>query len=67
LRDVPVLRETSSLDAKDIDDDPGRPATPAEAPVDHDVGTIGNGERAGSTAELRTVAAELPPPSATVP
>src|SRR5438132_1676220 len=34
LHDVPVLCETSSLYAEDVDDDPGRPPTTREAPVD---------------------------------
>src|SRR5947207_16000147 len=63
LHDVPVLRETSSLDAKDVDDDPGRPPTPTEAAVDHDVVALGYRERAlippGETAHQR----EQPVPS----
>ena len=42
LHDVPMLCETSSLNAKDIDDDPGRPPTSLEAPVGHDVVALGN-------------------------
>ena len=58
-----MLRETSSLDAKDVDDDPGRPPTPTEAAVDHDVVALGYHERAfippGETAHQR----EQPVPS----
>jgi len=42
----PVLGETSSLDAKDVDDDPGRPPTPTEAAMDHHVVAFGHRERA---------------------
>ena len=41
-----MLCETSSRDAEDIDDDPGRPPTALVAPVDHDVVALGNDQRA---------------------
>src|SRR5713101_3065972 len=46
LHDVPVLCETSSLYAEDVDNDPGRPPAPTEAPVDHDIVAFGDRESA---------------------
>src|SRR5207245_11642842 len=46
LHDVPVLCETSVRYTEDVDDDPGRPPTPTEAPVHHDVVAFGDCERA---------------------
>src|SRR5207247_4492997 len=46
LHDVPMFCETSVHDTEDVDDDPGRPPTPTEAPVHHDVVATGDCERA---------------------
>jgi hypothetical protein len=45
LHDVPVLREAPAVDAEDVDDDPGRPPTSAEASVNHRVVALGDGQR----------------------
>src|SRR2546428_9770482 len=62
LHDVPMFCETSVHDTEDVDDDPGRPPTPTEAPVHHDVVALGDCERAFVPPRETTYQREQPVP-----